>query len=526
MRLIGIGLLAFVLAGAAISLSSLDIWQRGWRVAGEVVAGPQLVFDTRPIGSVPATRSAVIARRSDASEPLILSGLPSYQSATFLLPRDTRAQSGRLHVDVTIQALTGVEGVLRVSIRNTRRGELLLRRGEAARSFEIELDDEDLSAGRLDISFSLQGRGPTGPCDDASALSAVVEIEPTTALHLVLDRPLATARDRLLVAGNHAHFDWSLMIGESERATRLAAAATLLRSGYQVSFDNPSLPGAFDADEARDIVSGAGSAIPRIAETEAGWPVPIASGTNAGMRRFTRATSWRSRYEIGEPQRKGTATAMQLDLALGPLPVDAYWTVTVTLNGRLVHVGTASGQARDYLREIALPLDAQTRRNTIEITVSSSFDPDGICNAGPEYVAELRPGTSIVGGGPDLEDGLDRLLSAIAGDRTASLRAGAELSPPQAVRAARILSDLLQAGVRLETDASPANALASVVTPDSLGDETLQDAHEPRWIVWLDENDAIRAELMSGVELRATIEDLPVAIMMAPGGQGLDGKTS
>ena len=47
MRMIGIGLLGFLLAGIALLLSTMNILEKGQRYVREITTGPQLVFEYR-----------------------------------------------------------------------------------------------------------------------------------------------------------------------------------------------------------------------------------------------------------------------------------------------------------------------------------------------------------------------------------------------------------------------------------------------------------------------------------------------
>ncbi|MEP3295224.1 MAG: hypothetical protein ABJO27_01830, partial [Pseudoruegeria sp.] len=163
MRMIGIGLMGFLLAGVALLLSTMNIVERGQRYLNELTDGPQLVFEDRR--ALPAAQAnTATLYRSTPNHPLILSGLPSYQGVVFNMPMDARPTSGYLQIDATLQVLEGVQGVLRISIDNVRRGEMLLHPGEVGRSLRISLSPTDFARERLVVSFSLQGEGPHTFC--------------------------------------------------------------------------------------------------------------------------------------------------------------------------------------------------------------------------------------------------------------------------------------------------------------------------------------------------------------------------
>eukprot|EP00581_Thalassiosira_minuscula_P027189 CAMPEP_0184406244 /NCGR_PEP_ID=MMETSP0738-20130409/1434_1 /TAXON_ID=385413 /ORGANISM="Thalassiosira miniscula, Strain CCMP1093" /LENGTH=88 /DNA_ID=CAMNT_0026763059 /DNA_START=26 /DNA_END=288 /DNA_ORIENTATION=+ len=88
------------------------------------------------------------------------------------MPVDARPTSGYLQIDATSQVLAGVEGVLRISITGTRRGEMLLHPGEAGRSLQIPLSPMDFAGNQLVVSFSLQGTGPQHQCGAKDGIEA------------------------------------------------------------------------------------------------------------------------------------------------------------------------------------------------------------------------------------------------------------------------------------------------------------------------------------------------------------------
>ena len=97
MRMIGIGLMGFLLAGIALLLSTMNILEQGKRYLHEVTSGPQLVFEHRTPAKAQDLYEAVILR-ADPDHPVILSGFPSYQSVAFMMPVDARIPPNRCNV--------------------------------------------------------------------------------------------------------------------------------------------------------------------------------------------------------------------------------------------------------------------------------------------------------------------------------------------------------------------------------------------------------------------------------------------
>ncbi len=418
MRIVGIGLLAFLLTGAALLFSSLDIGHKGLRKFTETVSGAQLAFESSAPLTSPSSAANAVMHRNDAANPIILSGLPAYQSAMFFLPIDARATSGTLQIDATHQVLAGVQGTLRISINNTRRGEILLKPGELHRSLRIGLTAEELASDRLIVSFSQVGDGDHTGCASNSNIQAVTEIETTSALYLTTDSPLESTRDRVLAWGDQVVVGWPAWLASEEQPRRLALSAELIRQGHDVLFVKDVSSGALTTDNLRDLLQ----AFSTDTSPRAVWPMAVAvNGANAGIRRFQKSTSWRTRYDLDDVENNVMPTAFDVDLTLGFLDDGAAWTVTTTLNNRILLMDRVPAGQNTYRVEIALPQDMHAKVNVIEVTAASSADIDGVCTLGPELIAEMQPTSKLRGMGPVFETQLSAVKSMMASVTTVGM---------------------------------------------------------------------------------------------------------
>ena len=431
MRLIGMGLLAFLLAGVALFLSNSEQLRLGARVLAEAAFGPQLAFETRADGSLGTRPGEAVVRRANPDVPIILSGLPAYQGATFFMPIDARPTSGYLQIDATMQVLAGVEGVLRISIGNIRRAELLLRPGEAGRSLRIELLEQELARERLVVSFSLQGEGPHSPCGGDKGLEVIVEIETTSAIFLTLDRPLSSPRDHVLITGREVR----LALPKGDQSPVLRAGQKLAAAGLVIRYTADGVAPDVAVSLANEL--GQPSVRPRFAWSKATAP----DSPLFGLRRFHREQSWRIRYDLADGQSGRLPGALELAMELGRQTGDAPWQVMVTLNGRLVGQATAKGGA--FLRSIALPSQLHKRRNVVEIIAVAAYTPPDECNRGPDVFAEVRAGTRFRAGDANLDDPFLSISAALSGGWGLAAR---DLSVAEATAATRLLEHLPVAG--------------------------------------------------------------------------------
>lgn len=480
MRMIGIGLMGFLLAGVALLLSTMNILERGQRYVSEFTNGPQLIFEDRK--AVPAVEvNTVTIYRSTPSHPVILSGLPAYQGVAFNMPMDARPTSGYLQIDATLQALAGVEGVLRISIDNVKRGEMLLRPGEVGRSLQISLSPTDFARDQLVVSFSLQGEGPGSRCSTGEGLEAVVEIETTSAVFLTLDRPLASARDRVNAWGQLVRVGWPHWLTLEERARRLVLATQFKQRDVDIMMVDAHSEDALSTIELRE-------ALPLFAKTEATqdettWPRPLAlRGVNAGLRRFERKSTWRTRFDLRKGEAVRLPSALELHLTLGHQFNGGRWSLFVTLNDRLVHQELIDVGRTGVSTTIALPKDMQSAFNVIEVTAASTNAPEGRCGGGPELIAEMLPESRLLAGETQFSDSMTELRSALSNAGPLSVGVVASMTAVDADAASDILAQLIPADVLLKTNTKRAHII--VLPPDSA--DILLPMTAPIWLVTLD----------------------------------------
>jgi hypothetical protein len=466
MRMIGLGLLGFLLAGVALLLSTLNITDRAQRYLREIAQGPQLVFEDRE--AVPATdiHTAVISR-SGPAVPVILSSLPAYQSITFSLPKDARPTSGYLQIDTTSQVLAGVKGVLRISIRNTRRGEMLLHPGEVGRSLQIQLSPVDFAGDQLVVSFSLQGMAPDLQCGPDHSVAAVVEIETTSAVYVTLDQPLETVGDRVHAWGDMARVAWPGWLHPEEQARRLVIATQLAREGLTPVFVPTLSADGLNTVEMRSLLGTVRQR--RREETVMAWPVEISAGSNAGLRRFREQTSWRQRFVPGG----WLAKQLDLNMVLGPAGPDQDWMLAVTLNNRLVHHAQIAGTADGYNTTISLPAEMQSMNNLVEVALSTTREPKDLCDKGPTLLAELLPGTRITASDTPYFDTMAEMRAALSDTGLVNIATAPGMTAADADRTRRMLDQLLPDDVAIKPAKTRAQVLvlsaesAAVPLPDT-----------------------------------------------------------
>lgn len=508
MRMIGIGLTGFLLAGVALLLSTMNILERGQHLFQEIATGPQLVFEHRLSASAQGNDTAEILR-SNPDHPVILAGFPAYQSVAFTFPKDARPTSGYLQINATTQVLAGVEGVLRISIHNTRRGELLLRPGEAGRSLQIPLSLSDFAGDQLVVSFSLQGTDTQQQCGPEDGIAAIVEIETTSALHLTLNEPLVSARDRVSAWGDVVRVSWPAWLQQDEQLRRLLLGVDAKRHGLRTLFMAAGEEDALTTVALREaLATVSGAPVPTVND-----PQTLAqTGVNAGVRRFHHATSWRARYTLEDGGKQRIPAHLDMRLALGDLFGDHLWSLTVTLNNRLLLQDSFKAEQREYGVRIDLPADWQGAHNQIEIVATTTAQRDGVCDQGPELVAEMLPETQLVPGEEIYAGPIDDLRTMLGALDPIHVSLTESLTAVQAEQFARWLAQIAPPTATLKPARQTAHI--AIVNP---GDTrpTLPD-NGSVWVVTQGtETSAIDLHLVQSAQ------DLPVArtfLLIAPAG--------
>lgn len=441
MRLIGIGLLAFLLVGAALLFSKLSVWGNSQRVIGEFIQGTQLVFETQQAVDSNGETEATIMR-AGSNQPLLLTGLPSYQTAAFFMPITARPTSGYLQLDATLQIAKGVEGVLRVSIDNVKKGEILLPVGQVRKSLKIPLSPAELIREKLVVSISLQGNGANSACSIDTGVEAVVEIETTSAIFVKLSEPIETAYDRVKAWGNVTRVMWPHWIKPDDGLRRFVEATQLLRDGFEAVYVDQHSDDALNTAQLRELRQSIGKS--QLEPEHVVWPKPIdMKGPNAGLRRFFRTTSWRETHALRSKNSGLLLKHLNLDLYLGRQSDNAKWSVIVTLNKRLVHENLVDAIGANYSKVVDLPLNFQQLNNVIEITVSSTYFADGECDSGPELTAELLPQTSLEASETEYFDPLTELRGDLDEFETLTVGFAKQLNAAEASVATSLLASFL-----------------------------------------------------------------------------------
>ena len=453
MRMIGIGLMAFFVAWAVFFLSSQNIPQRGLRQISEIAFGPQMVFETKPQKASVVGQKDKVFFRSNSITPIILTGLPARQGAVFSMPIDARPTSGYLQIDITSQVLGDVKGALRISINNTKRGEILLYPGEAGRSLLIPLLPSELIKERLVVSFSTLGSHATQNCSSKDGIDVIVEIETTSGIYLNLDRAIETPRDQVLSQGRTVQINWDQALTKQRKTELLDLGAGLIRNKERVLFNTSQPSIGLSVQELKVLKA----TLPKMMENKIKLPSYVAKqGANFGLRRFYETTSWRIKYAPRQYIERKLPIALELNLELSGLRDDAFWTILITFNGSLVHSEALAVGMKSYRKQVSLNTQEQMANNLIEVTAYSSENHVGVCNEGPLLTAQMEADTALVGGDKRFDVQLQGLQNALSQYKQVGISGLDDITDHQASLLSRLIAAVVPETTKLVAmDKSP-----------------------------------------------------------------------
>ncbi|WP_417812582.1 hypothetical protein [Thalassospira alkalitolerans] len=508
MRILGLAVIVFLIAAVLVVARFSDgIVQN----LSDVLPTPtQMEFEVdAPEIDAKSTRYKFLA--TDRDSPFLLSGFGSYQALQFILPTDSRAISGQLELNITVQAHQDAIGTLKVQIDGERRAEILIPSdGIHERSVILPLTLEDLAAPSLTVSLSMQGDVGNGLCRLRDQAGAVIEIEQTSGLVLDLDQPLQSVRDRLASWGNTARMEWTDDVDALTRAQSISEMARLLSLGQPARFD--------DSDEVplltlEDVAWLADQLSNDVQET---WPVDLSTQpNNIGLRRFGDSTQWRYRYQLNNETSPPIPTHLDYNIYLGPTLESGEWIVAVTLNNKILDIKSYPSGPQHVREQIDLPAEYHLSNNLLQIEAhtTGSAGNTALCDQEPFQIAELLTGTTIKGDGGPFKSGLTSLRRLIS-DSATIVNAShlTQLSAADAYHATQLLSALSPV---FKEDARNAPPIEIEIVPAGL--EIAQaNSNQSNWIIGRDNFGEIIAERLDSLQAGTSQHELRLMVHIPP----------
>ena len=482
MRTIALALLAFLLAGVAIAVSRFELSTAVSDGLG--LNTVQLVFE--PELETVEQDLAVTISRARPDGVLLLGRSSSTQTAHFPMLRDATVTSGVLHLQATSQIGPDETSVLRIFVGNEIRGEVLLAAGQRRIDTEIGLTSKDLASEELAIRYVMTRPQNDGSCTQNGEWSNIIEIEQDSNIVLEVEDAKLTPRDRVAAWGEEVLVGWPQWLTDEQRHIRSSLAMELAALGYAVRYVDAPNTQTMSVAEMRGLIAG-GRAESRRLIAEPEWPQAIAqTGSNSGARWFQGSTQWRHWYRIGPDHFGSAPTAFDYELLLGSLPGEAHWTVSVTHNGSIIDVREVPGTSTTLTGNISLENLSFEPSNVIEVSAVSSYETTGLCNNGPDLLAELRSGTQLLGGGEDISGALEDLKVLLGARQPITIDLDPDLSLVEMQRMQDLVEHLVSDQHKLAfEDQTP--TIKAVRRSDFA--TILPDLPAQNYVVWIDDTD-------------------------------------
>lgn len=442
MRLLGLALFTLLVMG----LIQFALWtdrDTSVRLVGSLDSSERIVHDlvSDARASVPARLGGVthtfVVRERDTWNAL--AGSPGYHKARFNLPRDARAESGTLFLDLSAQLQDEGIARMRININGERRGEVVLPEGQTEHRIEMNLLPSDLTSSVLEVSLAATGRFPQLTCSAHWSGGMVVRVEPTSRVELKTAAPLATLEDRLRATGDPVRMVWAEDVGpvDMARVLRFAVDQNARGRGPMFALDkaNAVVLSAADLDQADAIVE---TALPMPAPT---WPLDVTQIGNLGAAKFFEfSTSWRIPYDLRATPDAELPTHLDLDFSLLGLQETEKWMLSVVLNDKAIHTERLIDAPERMTRTVPLPVDEQGFSNVIEVKLINAEPRSGLeCLSGVPVMAQLENGTRLRGGVAPADPLVSDFITALPA--TLELEVASPLNAAEATTAMAFLSD-------------------------------------------------------------------------------------
>ncbi|RED12243.1 hypothetical protein [Pontivivens insulae] len=520
MRLIGIALLAFLLAGVAFLLTE--------RRAEVLAAVPLLSGSERIVHRFDQSGAPNLQDVDESFERVwiaaegtdrwtALSGVPSYATLRFNLPRDVVGLAGELTLDLRSDIAEGTEGEFRINVNGIRRGVLTIRPGMDDYTVKLPLSADDLIRRQLVVSMAMIGDTPSAVCSTDEGYGALLHVEPTSRLTLALEEPITTFADQLLVAGEPAELLWPVADRDAQ-AQALATAVSAQVTGHAVRFVRPdqATEATIDpADYDGTLPPSASAVLPL------NWPVQAEeAGASTDAVTFERGANWTFALARSALQDRTLPNRLDLNLRLQPLPGEAAWMLNVQHAGSILYQERIAGSRTDYRAIIPLGEADDAELLRYEVNLQADWEGRGPCLIRPELTAQLLPSTQISGGQVAPASAMEPLLAALGSTPSIGIQLWTETDVTTANAMMGLAQDLIvgAAGVEAESDRDVILAMAEP-------NEALEFARTrpgPAWVRgYFTPGDAAETLPLEGTMLDVLASsDAPRAVMVIVLGSG------
>jgi len=385
------------------------------------------------------------------ADGLVVSGYPSYASATLPLVRDQQARAVRLVLsgrqDVSAEAVTA----LRVTVNGRRVMERVLAPGQRDFNWVFDLTDQLEGAADAQVAIQLAGDVSAEVCHSDRSMGAVLSLSPDAGIEIELEGPLTSVRDVLALTPRHVTIamdegdDWfelatrlgarlarkgySLEMVSLERARELVETGRegVILAGSQESLQRTGFMSVQDqapagvslwrrsestmvavtdperVEAARFLTSelaaiARGVSVDPVMFQAADGPAMLTLeglGVDTSLQQVADRREWRMSYVLSEAPRGRVADALGLDFRLPDGPVGVTNVAHVALNGELIDSRRLAGAGQDRYR-VELPTSDQALVNELVVSLQRHREDGGCEIAQQRYPVQLTGDSALL----------------------------------------------------------------------------------------------------------------------------------
>lgn len=441
------------------------------------------------------------------ADGLVVSGYPSYASATLPLVRDQKTRAVRLVLegrqDVSLDAVTA----LRVTVNGRRVMERVLAPGQRDFNWVFDLTDQLDGSTEARVAVQLAGDVSAEVCHSDRSMGAVLTLDPRSGMEIELEGPLTSVRDVLALTPRHVVIAMDEGQDWFEISTRLGAR--LNRNGFVVTMmDLADAMAAVDSGLEGVILAGSRENLQRAGFQPVGQGAPAgaslwrraggtmvavtdperidtvrfltselstiargvsvdpvqffsargpavltldALGVDTSVQQVSDRREWRFDYDLASAPHGRVADGVGLDFRLPDGPVGVTTVAHVALNGQLIDSRRLGGSGQVRYR-VDLPAQGQGLSNEIAVALQRQRDDDGCEISQQRYPVQLASDSALLFEGDRDERGFTALPGAFA--EGLDVRLPDLMSTDQRLVMARVTSEALALFAPAEADLS------------------------------------------------------------------------
>jgi len=455
-RLIIVATMSFAVVGVAMLYAHGDtISDTAGNFVNRLEILTSSIQDDFPNDAVSTPANTLAIMRPYPHRWIGLSNFPDQTELSFLLPKDTRAISGNLNLELETDLTPNASGLLNISLNGTLRERVRLDPGNSRISLAVSLSPSDLSQEYLTLHLSSRGNSGEGIiCGTDANLGNLIQLLPASALILHLEAPPSALG---VIASSSKSFAISPTSSTGDNAFPIWAAHILQRAGANIRFGDATDSEIIVTDtsvtsqdiHSSDAIIGA-RAVLELVDMMAGtisepknWPVNLgALNVDTSTRTFRGSRRWNIPFAATSLPGASLPESLRLLLKTTSLTDGNDWLLRISLNENLIESRRFPGTSEIPVLDIPLPPERMQPQNTISVELIDTTPNEDPCTRPMEAQAQILPESALLNTMPATTAWAE-MVEELAQANSISIASIITPSPRQAAAAANLLGDIL-----------------------------------------------------------------------------------